>query len=145
MILQAQKGDPAAQNTLVQDNIGLVWSIVRRFRGREVETEDLFQIGCIGLVKAIKKFDPAFEVRFSTYAVPMIMGEIKRFLRDDGAIKVSRALKELGQKHGSAGSNEKKLANVDIHELADKLDVDLKNWFRHWNPGISPNSLLRRP
>ena len=92
LIKQAQGGDSDAQDTLVKENLGLVWSVLKRFKSRDVETEDLFQIGSIGLVKAIKKFDPGFEVCFSTYAVPMIMGEIKRFLRDDGSIKVSRVL-----------------------------------------------------
>ena len=78
MILRAQKGDQEAQNTLVEENIGLVWSLVKRFKCRDAETEDIFQVGCIGLIKAIKKFDPQFEVKFSTYAVPMIVGEIKR-------------------------------------------------------------------
>ena len=84
------------------DNVGLIWSIVRRFSGRGYELEDLFQIGSIGLMKAIDKFDLSFDVRFSTYAVPMITGEIKRFLRDDGMIKVSRSIKELGAKAGAA-------------------------------------------
>ena len=95
LIEMAHNGDKAARERLVMDNVGLVWSIVRRFTGRGCETEDLFQIGSIGLIKAIDKFDTAYEVRFSTYAVPMIAGEIKRFLRDDGMIKVSRSLKEL--------------------------------------------------
>lgn len=98
LIIRAQKGDKEAQNILVEENIGLVWSLVKRFKGRDVETEDIFQVGCIGLIKAIKKFDPGFDVKFSTYAVPMILGEIKRFFRDDGAIKVSRAMKELGKR-----------------------------------------------
>lgn len=96
LIELAHSGDKAARERLVMDNVGLVWSIVRRFTGRGCETEDLFQIGSIGLIKAIDKFDTSYEVRFSTYAVPMIMGEIKRFLRDDGMIKVSRSIKELG-------------------------------------------------
>lgn len=96
LIRRAHGGDRAAREKLVVDNVGLVWSIVRRFTGRGCETEDLFQIGSIGLIKAIDKFDTSYDVRFSTYAVPMITGEIKRFLRDDGMIKVSRSLKELG-------------------------------------------------
>ncbi|MCI9137420.1 MAG: sigma-70 family RNA polymerase sigma factor, partial [Lachnospiraceae bacterium] len=80
---------------MVQKNMGLVFSIARRFSNRGYELEDLFQVGSIGLMKAIDKFDLSFEVKFSTYAVPVIMGEIKRFLRDDGMIKVSRSLKEL--------------------------------------------------
>jgi len=79
-------------------NVGLVWSIVRRFQNRGYEAEDIFQIGCIGLIKAINKFDCSYDVKFSTYAVPMIIGEIKRFIRDDGMIKVSRSLKELANK-----------------------------------------------
>ena len=95
LIRSAHAGDKEARNRLVAENMGLVWSVVRRFLGRGHEPEDLFQIGSIGLIKAIDKFDTSFEVRFSTYAVPMITGEIKRFLRDDGMIKVSRSLKEL--------------------------------------------------
>lgn len=97
-IKRAHQGDKAARETLVLNNLGLVWSIVRRFSGRGCEMEDLFQIGSIGLLKAIDKFDPSYEVRFSTYAVPMIAGEIKRFLRDDGMIKVSRSIKEQNQR-----------------------------------------------
>ena len=96
LIKQAHDGDPEAREQLVLKNVGLVWSIVRRFAGRGHELEDLYQIGCIGLIKAIDKFNLEFDVKFSTYAVPMISGEIKRFLRDDGMIKVSRSLKELG-------------------------------------------------
>ena len=95
---RAHKGDKGARDQLVLENMGLIWSIVRRFQGRGHEMEDLFQIGSIGLMKAIDKFDLSYDVRFSTYAVPMIMGEIKRFLRDDGMIKVSRSLKEMGMK-----------------------------------------------
>ena len=101
-IQKAHQGDKAARDQLVMDNMGLVWSIVRRFQNRGVEPEDLFQIGVIGLMKAIDKFDLKLEVRFSTYAVPMITGEIRRFLRDDGMIKVSRPLKELAGKVGAA-------------------------------------------
>ena len=91
---QAAAGDRLAREQLVTDNLGLVWSIVRRFDRRGYDLEDLAQIGCIGLLKAIDKFDLTFPVKFSTYAVPIITGEIKRFLRDDGMIKVSRSLKE---------------------------------------------------
>ena len=94
LIMLAHGGDKAARDRLVEENMGLVWSIVRRFAGRGCETEDLFQIGSIGLIKAIDKFDTSYDVRFSTYAVPKIAGEIRRFLRDDGAVKVSRAVKE---------------------------------------------------
>ena len=98
LIARAQEGDRRAREVLIEKNLGLVHHIVKRFAGRGYEMEDLFQIGCIGLIKAIDKFDLSYEVRFSTYAVPMIMGEIKRFLRDDGPIRVSRTLKENGWK-----------------------------------------------
>ncbi len=101
LIQLAHEGDQSAREQLVLDNVGLVWSIVRRFAGRGHELEDLYQIGCIGLIKAIDKFNLEFDVKFSTYAVPMITGEIKRFLRDDGMIKVSRSLKELGMRVSS--------------------------------------------
>ena len=94
LLKRAQQGDKEARNTLVEENVGLVWSIVRRFTGRGYEPEDLFQIGTIGLMKAVDYFNAEYEVRFSTYAVPMITGEIKRFLRDDGMLKVSRTIKD---------------------------------------------------
>ena len=96
LIKLAHMGDKNARDTLVFENTGLIWSIVRRFTGRGYEAEDLFQIGCIGILKAIDKFDMSYEVKFSTYAVPMILGEIKRFIRDDGMVKVSRGVKENG-------------------------------------------------
>ena len=98
LIRQSHDGDEKAREQLVEENIGLIWCIVKRFYGRGAEPEDLFQIGSIGLLKAIDKFDMTYDVKFSTYAVPMISGEIKRFLRDDGMIKVSRSIKELGFK-----------------------------------------------
>lgn len=98
LLMSAHKGDKKARDRLIEENIGLVWSVVKRFKNRGVEMEDLFQIGSIGLIKAVDKFDSSYHVRFSTYAVPMIVGEIKRFLRDDGMIKVSRSLKELAGK-----------------------------------------------
>ena len=94
LILLSQHGDEAARDALVKENLGLVWSIVHRFANRGYEAEDLFQIGSIGLIKAIQRFDTSFQVRFSTYAVPMISGEIRRFIRDDGVIKISRSVKE---------------------------------------------------
>ena len=102
LIDRAHQGDKEARDQLVLDNMGLIWSIVRRFQGRGYEMDDLFQIGSIGLIKAIDKFDLSYEVRFSTYAVPMICGEIKRFIRDDGMIKVSRSLKEMGMRARAA-------------------------------------------
>ena len=98
LIEMSHKGDKKARETLVEKNMGLVYTIAKRFAGRGHEMEDLIQIGSIGLIKAIDKFDNSFDVKFSTYAVPMISGEIKRFLRDDGMIKVSRSLKETASK-----------------------------------------------
>lgn len=94
LLLQAKTGDKKARDTLVEENLGLVHYIVKRFLNRGYDAEDLFQIGCIGLMKSIDQFDTTYNVKFSTYAVPLIAGEIKRFLRDDGLIKVSRSLKE---------------------------------------------------
>ena len=90
--------DNDAMTKLIEDNNGLIWSIVRRFNGRGYDIEDLYQIGTIGFIKAIQRFDTSFEVRLSTYAVPYILGEIKRYIRDDGPIKVSRSIKELNVK-----------------------------------------------
>lgn len=98
----ARKGDKAAKEKIVSDNTGLVWSIARRFFGRGYDLEDIYQIGCIGLLKAIDRFSEEYEVKFSTYAVPLIAGEIKRFLRDNGMIKVSRILKQNGYKISQA-------------------------------------------
>ena len=93
-IALAQKGDQKAMETLVEENSGLIWSVARRFQGRGTEMDDLYQLGCLGFLKAVEGFDTAFGTQFSTYAVPKIAGEIRRFLRDDGAVKVSRSLKE---------------------------------------------------
>ncbi len=94
-IVLAQNGDESAKTKVVEENLGLVWSIVHRFKNSHYDKEDLFQIGCIGLMKAINHFDTSYDVQFSTYAVPIILGEIKRYFRDDETIKVSRSLKEL--------------------------------------------------
>ena len=98
IIEHAQNGSQEDMTKLIEDNNGLIWSIVRRFSGRGYDVEDLYQTGCIGFIKAIQRFDTSFEVRLSTYAVPYILGEIKRYIRDDGPIKVSRSIKELNVK-----------------------------------------------
>lgn len=98
LIAQSQAGDTQARKQMIEGNTRLVWSIVQRFSSRGVELEDLFQIGCIGLMKSVDKFDLSYDVKFSTYAVPMIIGEIQRFLRDDGMVKVSRSIRELNFK-----------------------------------------------
>ena len=93
-IQAAQAGETEAMERLVEENTGLIWSVAKRFLGRGVEAEDLYQLGCLGFLKAVEGFDPEFGTQFSTYAVPKIAGEIRRFLRDDGAVKVSRSIKE---------------------------------------------------
>ena len=125
LIQKSQTGDEKAKAQLVEENVGLVWCVVRRFLGRGVDAEDLFQIGSIGLLKAIDKFDMSFNVKFSTYAVPMISGEIKRFLRDDGMIKVSRSLKELSYKAHLVKEQfqEMWMREPTLEELADALKV----------------------
>ena len=124
-IRRAQEGDKQAKEQLIKENNGLIWSVVKRFSGR-AEQEDLYQIGAIGLLKCIEKFDFSYEVKFSTYAVPMIVGEIKRFLRDDGAIKVSRSLKELSLRIRQTQEESLKNGNneLTISELAEKLKTD---------------------
>ena len=126
LIQQSRQGDKEARDTLVKENLGLVWSIVHRFANRGYEAEDLFQIGSIGLMKAIDRFDTEFDVKFSTYAVPMITGEIKRFLRDDGMIKVSRTLKENSWKISLAVQKlqEKWGRDVTIREIAGETGLD---------------------
>ena len=98
LIEKAQKGNKEAMACLIKENCGLIWSIVKRFSGRGYDREDLFQTGAVGLVKAIERFDISLGLKFSTYAVPMIIGEVKRFLRDDGMIKISRSIKETAAK-----------------------------------------------
>lgn len=110
LIKRAQSGDKLARDKVIQNNMGLVYSIVSRYAGRGYDSEELSQIGAIGLIKAVDKFDMGFEVKFSTYAVPLISGEIKRFLRDDGMVKVSRSIKENGWK---------------IKRVADRLSQEL--------------------
>ena len=125
LIKLAHQGDKEARDALVFENTGLIWSIVRRFTGRGYEAEDLFQIGCIGILKAIDKFDMSYDVKFSTYAVPMILGEIKRFIRDDGLVKVSRGIKENGWRIRNA---EAELVSIlgrepTIEEIASKVEL----------------------
>ncbi|MGY4112390.1 RNA polymerase sporulation sigma factor SigF [Aeribacillus sp. SP014] len=125
LIKRSQQGDQAARDLLIQKNMRLVWSVVQRFLNRGYEADDLFQIGCIGLVKSVDKFDLSYDVKFSTYAVPMIIGEIQRFIRDDGTVKVSRSLKELGNKIRRAREElSKTLGKVPtVGEIADYLDI----------------------
>ena len=126
LIIEAQDGSMEAKELLVEHNLGLIRSVLRGFMNRGYEADDLFQIGSMGLLKAIDKFDHSFGVRFSTYAVPMIVGEIKRFLRDDGLIKVSRSLKQTAaQAKGIEESLFKELGREPtIEEIAEKMEMD---------------------
>ena len=125
LIRQAKEGNKKAQEILVEENTGLIWSVVKRFQGRGYDKEDLFQIGSIGLLKCIDNFDLERKVKFSTYAVPLIMGEIKRFLRDDGLVKVSRSLKEASYKIKREKEHYEKLYNREptLKEIAATLDM----------------------
>jgi len=129
LIMRAASGDESALSTAVSENMGLVRSIVKRFTGRGCDTEDLMQIGSIGLIKAIRNFDPKYDVCFSTYAVPMISGEIKRFLRDDGPVKVSRTLKELyiKVKNVSEMLRQKNGREATPSEIAEIIKVDTED------------------
>ena len=128
-IEKAQSGDKKALEELIEENNGLIWSIVKRFYGRGHEPEDLYQIGCLGFIKSIKRFNTDFEVKLSTYAVPYMIGEIKRYIRDDGPVKVSRSIKDLGikimelqrEKMNKQGKEPK------IQEIAKELKVDLED------------------
>lgn len=124
-IIEAQNGSKEKMQQLIEENNGLIWSIVKRFNGRGYETEDLYQIGCMGFIKSIKRFDASFDVKLSTYAVPYILGEIKKFIRDDGPIKVSRSLKELNCKIGELQNEyiSKKGREITLNEIVQKLKV----------------------
>ena len=125
LIERAQNGDEEAMTKIINENVGLVWNVVKRFYNRGYDKEDLFQIGCLGFIKAIKRFNLEFENKLSTYAVTMIIGEIKRFLRDDGMVKVSRSLKENASKIREI--QETTLKNhwieLTIEEISEKLEI----------------------
>lgn len=124
-IIEAQNGNQDKMTKLVEENNGLIWSIVKRFKDRGYELEDLYQIGSIGFIKSIKRFDTSFEVKLSTYAVPYILGEIKRFIRDDGSVKVSRSIKELAVKIKDIQSKylKEKGEEINITEIAKQLKI----------------------
>lgn len=124
-IIEAQNGNQEMMTKLVEENNGLIWSIVKRFKDRGYELEDLYQIGSIGFIKSIKRFDTSFDVKLSTYAVPYILGEIKRFIRDDGSIKVSRSIKELAMKIKDIQARflREKGEEITISEIAKELKV----------------------
>lgn len=126
LILRAHRGEKAARDALVYENSGLVWSVVKRFAYKETDPEDLYQIGVIGLLKAIDRFDPAYQVCFSTYAVPVISGELRRFLRDDGPVKISRTLRENQKKIRQFRKTSKK-ENPGMQELAQATGLSVED------------------
>ena len=129
LILKSQHGDSNARSILVEQNSGLIWSVARRFTGRGTEAEDLFQLGCLGFLKAIDGFDLSYGTQFSTYAVPKISGEIRRFLRDDGAVKVSRSLKERAYSIKNARNYLMQLSGREptVEELAVYLSMSAED------------------
>ncbi|MBM7598304.1 RNA polymerase sporulation-specific sigma factor [Virgibacillus halotolerans] len=142
-IFKSQHGDKAARDILVEKNIRLVWSVVQRFINRGYDPDDLFQIGSIGLIKSIDKFDLSYDVRFSTYAVPMIIGEIQRFIRDDGSVKVSRSLKETGNKIRRKGDElTKQLSrSPTVNEIAEALEITPEEVVHAQEAAKSPHSI----
>lgn len=143
LIQRTQDGDRGSEETLIKRNVGLISSIAKRFLNRGYEFEDLFQIGSIGLIKAIKNFDPKFSVKFSTYAVPMIMGEIKRFIRDDGIIKVSRSMKDTAKKARILREKLSKELGRDptILEISNELGISSEDLAVAMDSMISPEYL----
>ncbi len=143
LIRRSQSGDQEARDLIVQSNLRLVWSVVQRFLNRGYEPDDLYQIGCIGLLKSVDKFDLSYEVKFSTYAVPMIIGEIQRFIRDDGTVKVSRSLKEMANKIRRA---KEELSKVNgrvptVNELAQHLELSPEDIIMAQEANRNPSSI----
>ncbi len=143
LLQQAQNGDPTACDRVLEENNGLIWSIVRRYRGCGVEMDDLYQLGCIGFIKAVKGFDLTYGTQFSTYAVPKIAGEIRRFLRDDGAIKVGRTLREKGQTLYTARERLRCRLNREptLSELSEETGISCEDIANIDLANITPESL----
>ena len=143
LIIKSQQGDKEARDTIFEENAGLVYSVAKRFLGRGVEMEDLVQIGSIGLLKAIDHFDRSYDVRFSTYAVPMILGEIRRYLRDDGILKVSRSLKENCVRIYSAREKLEKELGRDpvLEEIAAAAELSVEEALISLESGAEVESL----
>ena len=142
-ILRAQSGNKEVMSKIIVDNSNLIWSIASRFKDRGYEMQDLYQIGCIGLIKSIKRFDSNFEVKLSTYAVPYILGEIKRFVRDDGPVKVSRSIKELSYRIKLVQKEylDKKGRELEVDELARILKSSKEDILIAIDSSIRPESI----
>ena len=143
LLLQAKKGDDSAKEKLVEQNLGLVWSVARRFTGRGYDIEDLFQIGSIGLIKAIDNFDVSVGVRFSTYGVPMIIGELRRFLRDNNSVRVSRSMRDIAYKAMQVKEQMTAQNNREptVEEIAKVLEVPKENIVLALEAIVEPVSL----
>ncbi|WP_121639774.1 RNA polymerase sporulation sigma factor SigF [Virgibacillus sp. Bac330] len=143
LIEKSQQGDKVARDKLVEKNMRLVWSVVQRFINRGYDPDDLFQIGSIGLIKSIDKFDLSYDVRFSTYAVPMIIGEIQRFIRDDGTVKVSRSLKETGNRIRKKKDEltKKNGRSPTVNELSEALEISPEEVIHAQEASRSPQSI----
>ncbi|MDR3277937.1 MAG: sigma-70 family RNA polymerase sigma factor [Oscillospiraceae bacterium] len=143
--MRAKDGDRDACGEVVQLNTGLIWSVARRYFGRGVDPDDLYQLGCVGFLKAVQGFDPAYGTQFSTYAVPKIAGEIRRFLRDDGSIKVSRGIKErAGLIRGARRALEQRLGREPtVSEIAAELDMTIEDIAAAETAVGAPESLQR--
>ncbi|MBM7621280.1 RNA polymerase sporulation sigma factor SigF [Sutcliffiella halmapala] len=143
LIKRSQDGEQEARDLIVSKNMRLVWSVVQRFMNRGYEPDDLFQIGCIGLLKSVDKFDLSYDVKFSTYAVPMIIGEIQRFIRDDGSVKVSRSLKEVANKIRKAKDElSKRYGRVPtINEIAEFLEITAEEVVLAQEAARAPSSI----
>ena len=143
LLEKAQNGDEAACGTMLEENSGLIWAVVRRYSGCGVETEDLYQLGCIGFIKAVKGFDITYGTQFSTYAVPKIAGEIRRFIRDDGAVKVGRTMREKGYTVWTA--RERLSAQLGreptVSELAEELGMTAEEIAAVELANVAPESL----
>ncbi len=143
LLERVREGDKRAENIMVEQNMGLVYSIAKRFCGRGYEYDDLMQVGSIGLIKAVKNFNPEFNVQFSTYAVPVITGEIKRYIRDDGAIKISRTLKESAMKGWRAEEALRKKLNREpsIGEISEECGIDTEVLIEAFEAAAPPESI----
>jgi RNA polymerase sporulation-specific sigma factor len=143
LIERSQEGDQSARDLIIEKNMRLVWSVVQRFINRGYDPDDLFQIGCIGLLKSVDKFDLTYDVKFSTYAVPMIIGEIQRFIRDDGTVKVSRSLKEMGNKIRKVKDDlTKRLGkSPTVLEIAEELEISAEEVVHALEASRAPSSI----
>ena len=144
LIMKAHNDDKQAREQLIIENSGLIWSIIQRFKGRGVETEDLFQIGCIGLIKALDNFDVTQNVKFSTYAVPMIIGEIRRYLRDNNSVRVSRSMRDTAYKALSVKEEMQKKLQRDptAEEIAKELSLPRRDVVVAMEAIVDPVSLF---